>query len=1512
MGRLTDDILKFTVVVDSNPAQLELGELQQKTRELESVNKELRKEMRLLEHQGKKNGDEWNKLNDELNSNNKQIDQNKARMQQLTDEIGLNGLTLKQLQSEAKKTKNSLINLIPGTKEWNEAAQKLNDINARIRELHPNVERSNKMFGLFKQALPIASAASLLAALKKLGDEFVNLDEKMADVRKTTGLTDNQVKELASSLKSIDTRTSRDELLDLARIAGKLGISLESDIRGFVRSADKINVALSEDLGGNVEEAIGEIGKIVDLFKVKEEYGLEDGLLKVGSAINSLGASSTANEAYIVEFTKRMGGIAPNANISVSDILGLAATLDSLGQTAEVSTTVLGQLLGKMGSDVPRFAEIAGMGIQEFSDILSKDANEALMLVLKGAQSNTVGLQGLASTLETLDVDGQRAIGIIGTLSNNLDTLQAQQELANKEFTSGTSILKEFAVKNETTGASIEKIGNAIKNSIVSAGLTSALNAVAKSIADILTPDQNNLLVKEMENSRVKVNVLALEMNDLNVKLKQNRQLHEDLRRAEPASLSQEQTLKLNDLNFSLDRKKGLYKELKELAPEVVKGISEENTETERLIKNIGEYNSKEIERIALKRVELEMQDALTRKGEAYAQQIEAESELYTQLIELKDKVADKDKNASNEILSILNSEIPLYDKAVKIKKVYKSLDGGPGTFDFDYNNLISGMTKLNQALAEVTSSSDALNQATANFKVQKEQLNELLNGKNENEFALKVTAKFDWSIVSGDIKNQFNEILSSAENGLVSTEEFLKKEEILWNKYKNSQIKAFDWKLVPEEFKSAHEKLIKERESGLISMEMFSKEEAAIKQKYLDMMELAQKNAGKREVDLILENSREIVKTYDGLITGDLTQVYQNHFKAITELHKEGLLSEEEYANQVLLIQSNAALGIWEINEDLYKKNTELYSNELEFWKWNLDQKLISEQEFNEKVLETKKKYQEKFDKIDSSKTIKADKKNPGTPEVKVDFETKQFMESIEGRKILLNSLFEDGEIGFQEYAQRMLQIYQEVWEKTPTDFAKKIKDIKNLYKEGLITEEEYKKRLLNAYIEASVAYLDVASNAINAYQNFLQASMNKELAAVGNNEQKKDEIRRKYAKKQQFAAIGQAVINGAVATLKIAAEIPPPFSYVLMAAQAIMTASEVALIKSQEFFKGGFTPFGNKYQGYNAILHGNEFVANNEATANKTVLPVLEVIDQAQKDGSISQLNLKEKLQSEFEKNDEQNRDVVDIRIEKITEKASSTEQINQLTEKEKLEKVSRESLVEKNTDRRDTQNLEVIDIRIQKIMERDSSSANITQQTEKELIERNSRESLVEKSNESSSIINLMMNQSQRPISEENKQAINTLQNKIADNRQVTYIVSNYMQPEIQPALNVVDLSYRMPEMDVDRIKRAMDINHNVNVNNILEYQMRIREAGITGNQPNPQSNQNASLENAIAELSTLMRSGINANLGAVDNEEFVKTFQNLNNILKSGIKTKFVYRDFKDYEKEISDIESSVSM
>jgi TP901 family phage tail tape measure protein len=568
--RLTTEDIQVRFIINGNSAKRELGELDSKAAQLRSEMKGL-----------KRNTEEWIAKNSELTKI-------RQRQDELRQSIGLTGLTMKQLYQRAAELRRIKDHLTPGTEQFKKLDRELTQVNARLKQLKYGSQASGfsvkKLASGFNQyaamgTAAVAAVAGVVLSVKSLIDGNAKLSDSLADVRKTTGLTEAGVKELSKSFKNIDTRSSRRELLDLARIAGKLGVEGQQNIYGFVKSADQINVALSEDLGGNVEETIRQVGKLVDIFKVKDEFGLEDGLLKVGSAINALGASSTANEQYLVEFAKRFGGIAPNAGMTIQDVLGLAATLDQLGQTSEVSTTVLGKLFVLLGRDVEKFAEMTDMSVDDFRKLLEEDANEAMIRVLESAKSTKGGLEGMAESLESLGVDGQRSVGVIGVLSNNIGILREQQKLSNEEFKKGTSLTEEFNVKNNNLAANIEKLGKKIRSAFISSTLLDWLNKAVMGISKWMEIP----LSEQLEEEGVQVGILATKLADSNIPLK--------------------------------DRQT-ILNELKTINPDIVKGLEAENLNYELLIENIQRYNEELINRIVLQKKQEEIDEAAKLRSE--------------------------------------------------------------------------------------------------------------------------------------------------------------------------------------------------------------------------------------------------------------------------------------------------------------------------------------------------------------------------------------------------------------------------------------------------------------------------------------------------------------------------------------------------------------------------------------------------------------------------------------------------------------------------------------------------------------------------------------------------------------------------------------------------------------------------------------------------------------------------------------------------------------------------------
>ena len=538
--------------------------------------------------------------------------------------------TLKEIEASARALNAELRKMPTNSKQFEESTKQYNKVKQRITGIRSEINGTQSSMSKFANGMNKymstfvvigAAIAGVAASIKGLIDGSAKLSDAFADIQKTSGLSAKEVKNLSSSLSKINTRSAKKDLLELGYVAGKLGYTSKADILGFVKAADQINVALSKDLGGNAEEAIRLLGKLTDTFKVKEEFGIEQALLKTGSAINALGAASTANEAYMVNFTKRIGGIAPQAGISIANVLGLGATLDQLGQKAEMSSTAMSQLIVKMFRNTSEFAKIAELDVDEFSKMLSEDANEAMIMFLEGLQKNDGGLKELAVKFKDLGIDGSRAIGVIGALSNNIDLLRNSQSLSNNEFRKGTSLTNEFAVKNENMAGNLEKVEKWLRKLFINSSIMSGLGRMVKMFADWVKIPVSSVLQDEY----TQVNILVSQ---------------------------------LLEANTSLEDRNKLYNELKDLAPEVVKGINSENIAIGKLKDNLRLFNEQMINKIILQKKD----EAITKQQDIAAdkreQRIEQEMKLRKELAKIIKKASDDSSIDGQGLQNIYTNQV--------------------------------------------------------------------------------------------------------------------------------------------------------------------------------------------------------------------------------------------------------------------------------------------------------------------------------------------------------------------------------------------------------------------------------------------------------------------------------------------------------------------------------------------------------------------------------------------------------------------------------------------------------------------------------------------------------------------------------------------------------------------------------------------------------------------------------------------------------------------------------------
>lgn len=376
-------------------------------------------------------------------------------------------------------------------------------------------------------------------------------------------------------------------------------------------------------------------------------------------------------------------------------------------------------------------------------------------------------------------------------------------------------------------------------------------------------------------------------------------------------------------------------------------------------------------------------------------------------------------------------------------------------------------------------------------------------------------------------------------------------------------------------------------------------------------------------------ENHR---RDLDQLSMQDIERQEREEQEAAMRRFADGEISEEQYNRRLDEIK----LRHLQMRADYYKStNNEEKAAEYE---------LQVEEETNRQKLGRRNEYLEQAKKM----------------------EQEYFAKSIDEREqmelALLDELITQGVIGAEKRAEYEAQIRKKYnkeraakKEDSPlapasgvtgdfVDIFQKLEALQTKIKDGKQTWEDYA-----AVAVSSLALVSSTTAAVSQIftakqqeeENAINQRYDAEIKKAGENsakgkkleEQKQKElakVKQKYNRRAMAIEIAQAVASTAMAAINAYAS-ASKVSWVLGPIAAAMAVAaggiQIAAIKKQHeaqqagYYSGGFTG-GTRYRREAGVVHEGEFVANHEAVNNPNVLPVLRLIDNAQRNNTIASL--------------------------------------------------------------------------------------------------------------------------------------------------------------------------------------------------------------------------------------------------------------------------------------------------
>lgn len=812
-----------------------------------------------------------------------------------------------------------------------------------------------------------------------------------ADVRKTTGLTADEVKSLTEAFKEIDTRTTTQELLKIAAVAGQLGVTGTDGVKEFTKSVDVLNVALGDELPGGAEEIATTISKLSNVLYGATTNGelMAERMLFIGNTLNVLSASGAATSENIVEFSRRIGQSLTPLGVTAEQILALSATFDELAINPEKGATAINNLIKDIGANTKLFADTLQINQDELRKAFNTDPLEAFDIVLKRINQLSGGDNTKAlNLLKDLRQTGDGVSGVFLQLSKNTELYAKNLGLSSKAILETSSIFSEFKVKNENLAGVFDKISKKIQDFATDPAivafverlgniLTGLVSLLSKTFNGI-TSFYDRLSLKTQQSSDIikgsfgEVSSSALFMSKAQFTMHKNISLAISTIEKEQAALITSFKV-LNDDNASRSAKNKIIDELLQKYPGLLTKYELEGASTKELAKlqtDLTKTLKKEVfERIKIKateEIETQKINLLLRKTELdlgrgftdsqikLAESLGQKANLFAREKKRVDKELD-------EINKIQENQLAVFEEFQKRHQIDLSESFG----NLDYGKVRSNLAGLIESIEDVIDSSNIDKKTKA-----------ILDSINKQADGLLKTVKIDSTTDQLDtafkqtikLQNEYEKAINSTGVELTKNNDL---KDLGADKDKKAAKATKDIADQLERIEQLRRRII-DLNLDAITNE-FSRNIAEVKEETRRSIEDIQKDINSLEIKKIKTNAdeleiniaKELIRTLQDAEDAAIIKIENERNEALKKAARELDNAQKEILKNIAEInKTEIELQITQADFDLSQQtrkiNIEFQSN-VDDYKKQLADGLITQKEFDELV------EQNEIDKLDA-----------------------------------------------------------------------------------------------------------------------------------------------------------------------------------------------------------------------------------------------------------------------------------------------------------------------------------------------------------------------------------------------------------------------------------------------------------------------------------------------------------------------------------------------------------------
>ncbi|NCC88365.1 MAG: phage tail tape measure protein, partial [Clostridia bacterium] len=351
------DKVQLEIIMKADSARAEMLKLDDEA-------KRIQKSMKGL----KKDSEEYIRKNEELTKV-------KLKMQELRNQIGITGMSMRELQQRSKELQLQLRNIDPRTDKFKEYRKELDAVNGRMKELRGGADKTQ--FSLMsitktnfsKLVGPYLGITALISFFRTLTSTILDFSKATSELKALTGATGKDLDFLKRSAKELGAQygKSATDIVTAMKLVGSAKPELLQNVEALSMMTESA-IILSKATGMSMEDTTNNLTTIMNQFGLSAAEG--DRVINTLAAGSKFGAKEVD---YLGDSISKVGVTMKSAGLSLETGVAIMELFGEKGVRAETAGNGFKRVLVELQKDTANYTN----GVFDLNKAIDNNQNIA-------------------------------------------------------------------------------------------------------------------------------------------------------------------------------------------------------------------------------------------------------------------------------------------------------------------------------------------------------------------------------------------------------------------------------------------------------------------------------------------------------------------------------------------------------------------------------------------------------------------------------------------------------------------------------------------------------------------------------------------------------------------------------------------------------------------------------------------------------------------------------------------------------------------------------------------------------------------------------------------------------------------------------------------------------------------------------------------------------------------------------------------------------------------------------